>query len=63
MLIDLAVILLPLVGYQESAKMLARGGVPLHVATRTLTRRAFRRIDVPNLDLLQVEPAGLSGVI
>lgn len=35
LLIDMVVILVPLVGHQEAARMLLRGGAPLHVANRT----------------------------
>lgn len=40
--IDLALILLPLIGRLEVARMLARGGVPVGLAVRVMTTHARR---------------------
>jgi hypothetical protein len=43
MLVDLAIILMPMVGRQEAAKMLARQHVALAVAARVLVHSLARR--------------------
>jgi hypothetical protein len=55
MLIDAAIILLPLVGRQEAAKMLARHKVPLMLAVRVLVV-PHRRRTVHEPDYLALGP-------